>query len=92
MSTGATTCIVGTVARYLLHHVHAAEDCGVAFASFKGDDSPLRKQAATASCLSGGHAIWWTVEAATERDALAMLPWYVAERTTAIRVAEVQIP
>ena len=80
------------MARYLLHHVHAAGDCGVAFASFKGDESPLRRKAALASCLSGGHEIWWTVEAATESEALAMLPFYVAERTTAIRVAEVRIP
>lgn len=80
------------MARYLLHHVHDAADCGVAFASFKSDESPLRRTAALASCLSGGHEIWWTVEATTESEALAMLPSYVAERTTAIRVAEVRIP
>ena len=41
---------------------------------------------------SGGHAIWWTVEAATEDDALRLLPLYVAERTTATSVSEVEIP
>jgi hypothetical protein len=80
------------VTRYLLHHVHSPEDCGVAFASFKGHDSPLRRQTTLASCVSGGHAIWWTVEALSETDALALLPRYVAERTTAIPVGEVQIP
>jgi hypothetical protein len=80
------------MARYLLHHVHDAGDCGVAFASFKGHDSPLRREVTIASCLSGGHEIWWTVEALTEKDALALLPFYVAERTTATRVGEVQIP
>ena len=62
------------------------------FASFKGHESPLRRRPTLASCVSGGHAIWWTVEAASEKDALALLPFYVAERTTAIRVSEVQIP
>ena len=62
------------------------------FASFRGHDSPLRRQATLASCISGGHAIWWTVEAASEEDALRLLPFYVAERTTATRVGEVRIP
>ena len=62
------------------------------FASFKGHESPLRRQVTLASCRSGGHAIWWTVEAASEADALALLPYYVAERTTATHVSEVEIP
>ena len=78
--------------RYLLHHSHEPNECGVVFASFRGHGSPLRHQATLASCRSGGHAIWWTVEAATEQDALALLPAYVADRTTATRVNEVQIP
>jgi hypothetical protein len=45
-----------------------------------------------ASCRSGGHAIWWTVDAASEEGALRLLPSYVAERTTAARVSEVDIP
>jgi hypothetical protein len=32
------------------------------------------------------------VEAATEQDALALLPFYVAERTTTSRVNEIHIP
>jgi hypothetical protein len=77
---------------YLLHHRHEPNECGAVFASFKGYQSPLRHQSTLASCRSGGHAIWWTVEAPSEADALALLPEYVARRTTAARVSEVQIP
>ena len=80
------------MAHYLLHHHHEAHECGTVFASFKGHDSPLRHLPTLASCRSGGHAIWWTVEASSEADALALLPEYVARRTTAARVSEVQIP
>ena len=62
------------------------------FASFKGHHSPLRHQPTLASCRTGGHAIWWTVEADSEADALALLPYYVARRTTLTPVSEVQIP
>ena len=80
------------MARYLLEHRHQPNECGVVFAAFKGHDSPLRERPALASCRSGGHAIWWTVEADTEDEALALLPRYVAERTTVSRVSEVEIP
>jgi hypothetical protein len=80
------------MARYLLHHHHEPDECGVVFASFKGHGSPLRRQPTLASCRTGGHAIWWTVEAGSEEDALQLLPYYVAERTTVTRVSEVQIP
>lgn len=80
------------MSRYLLQHRHEPRECGVVFASFKGDASPLRHRATLASCGSGGHAIWWTVDADTEAEALALLPQYVAERTTATRVGEVEIP
>jgi hypothetical protein len=78
--------------RYLLQHRHEPNDCGVVFASFKGHKSPLRHRPTLASCRSGGHAIWWTVEAATEEQALGLLPFYVAQRTTATSVSEVDIP
>jgi len=80
------------MSRYLLHHRHEPHECGVVFAAFKGHQSPLRRQATLASCRSGGHAIWWTVEAASEEEALALLPFYVAARTTAVSVSEVEIP
>ena len=76
---------------YLLHHRHEPRECGVAFAAFRGFESPLRHKATLASCRSGGHSIWWTVEATSEENALELLPFYVAERTTATPVSEVQI-
>jgi hypothetical protein len=78
--------------RYLLQHQHQPRECGPVFASFKGYESPLRHEATLASCRSGGHAIWWTVEAESEAAALRLLPAYVAQRTTAARVNEVEIP
>jgi hypothetical protein len=80
------------MARYLLHHRHEPAECGVVFTSFKGHDSPLRHRPTVASCCTGGHEIWWTVEADGEDDALALLPYYVATRTTITGVSEVQIP
>jgi hypothetical protein len=80
------------MALYLLHHRHDPSECGVVFASFKGHASPLRRRPTLASCRSGGHEIWWPVDGATEADALGLLPFYVAERTTATSVSEVDIP
>jgi hypothetical protein len=83
---------VYSMSRYVLHHRHEPHECGAVFASFKGHESPLRHRATLASCRSGGHAIWWTVDAASEADALEQLPYYVAERATATSVSEVEIP
>jgi hypothetical protein len=80
------------MSRYLLQHRHQPRECGVVFASFKGHRSPLRHRPTLASCRSGGHAIWWTVDAESEADALELLPYYVAARTTVARVNEVEIP
>ncbi len=82
----------GSMPSYMLQHSHEPRECGVVFASFKGHESPLRHRATFASCSSGGHAIWWTVDAANEQEALALLPFFVAERTTVSKVSEVQIP
>jgi hypothetical protein len=78
--------------RFLIHHRHEPRECGVAFASFKGHESPLRHRAALASCAFGGHAIWWSVDAAGETEALGLLPFFIAERATATRVDDVEIP
>jgi hypothetical protein len=83
---------LASIPRFLLHHHHAPDDCGAAFAAFRGHASPLRHAGATASCLHGGHDVWWTVEAAGTDEALALLPRFVAERTTATRVDDVVIP
>jgi hypothetical protein len=80
------------MASFLLHHRHEPRECGIAFASFKGHASPLRGRAATSSCLSGGHELWWLVEAAGAEEALALLPHYVARRCDAIPIREVHIP
>ncbi len=78
--------------RYLLHHTHRSDECGVAYAAWKGYDSPLRRRSTFASCLEGGHAVWWNVEAADGRCALDLVPPFVAIRTTATEVSEVVIP
>jgi hypothetical protein len=78
--------------RYLLHHRHEPEQCGVAFAAFKGHPSPLRHVATVASCLTGGHDIWWLVDALDPDQALAQLPFFVAERSTVTEIREVHIP
>jgi hypothetical protein len=80
------------MSHYLLEHHHTPTECGAVFASFKGHDSPLRHQLTLASCRSGGHRIWWTVDAASEEEALRQLPFFVADRTTVLPVNEVQIP
>ena len=78
--------------QYLLHHKHHPSECSVAFACFKGHSSPLRHKTTFASCLYGGHAIWWLINASGPDDALDLLPFFVAQRSTAVEVREVQIP
>jgi hypothetical protein len=78
--------------RFLVHHRHERHECGVAFTSFKGTESALRHQPALASCAFGDHAIWWTVDARDEQDALGRLPFFVAARSTVTRVADIVIP
>jgi hypothetical protein len=78
--------------RFRLHHHHEARECRVVFAAWKGVASPLRHRATVASCASGGHEIWWDLDAESADEALAHLPRYVAERTRAIRTGEVEIP
>lgn len=77
---------------FLLHHQHAPRECAATFASWAGFDSPLRHGRAPSTCLAGGHGLWWQVEAASRQEALALLPSFVAARTTAIEVREVDIP
>jgi hypothetical protein len=69
------------MSRYLLQHQHMPDECGVVFASFKGHQSSLRHRATLASCRSGGHAVWGTVEADNEKGALRLLPFFVASGT-----------
>jgi hypothetical protein len=92
MSPHAPRAKLAHMPRFLIHHHHAPRECGVVFTAFKGHESPLRHQSTLASCAFGGHAIWWSVEANSETEALGLLPFYVAERATATRVGEVEIP
>jgi hypothetical protein len=77
---------------FLLHHRHTAAECGAAFAAWTGFDSPLRHRRAPSTCLSGDHSVWWQVSAADAAHALALLPRFVAERTTLTVVRDVEIP
>jgi hypothetical protein len=77
---------------FLLHHRHAPDECGVAFVAWKGFASRLRHRPAASDCLFGGHAIWWRVEETDADAALALLPRYVAERTSVTEIREVTIP
>ena len=92
MSARACAGNIRSMARYLLRHRHQPRERGVVFASFEGHQSPLRDQAALASCHIGGHEIWWTVQAETDADAARLLSFYVAQRTTVTRVGDVQVP
>jgi hypothetical protein len=78
--------------RFLIHHRHDAYECAAAFAAWKGFASPLRRETTIASCLAGGHEIWWEVTASGEGAALAHVPPYVAERSEAIPVSDVRVP
>lgn len=78
--------------RFLLHHRHQPAECAAAYAAWKGFDSPLRHRVAIGSCLTGGHEVWWDLEAADHESALELLPRYVAQRTDATRIARIDIP
>ena len=80
------------MALFLLEHRHQPDECAVAFAAWKGFDSPLRQRAVLCSCRSGGHRLWFVVPAAAAESALVQLPRYVAARCVAIDVGEVTIP
>ena len=92
MSGGAGARGLQRMFRYLLHHQHGRRSAASCSPPSRGSESALRHQQTLASCAFGGHAIWWVVEAASEEDALALLPFYVAERATATRVSPVEIP
>lgn len=82
----------GQVPTFILFHEHRPEECRIAIAAWKGYGSPLRGSHPLGSCASGGHRLWWTVEAADAASALAQLPSYVALRAVAEEVREVPIP
>jgi hypothetical protein len=77
---------------YLLHHRHDPSECPAAYAAWRGFSSDLRHRSAASDCLLGGHAIWWGVTAADPDAALALLPPYVAARTTVTEIRSITIP
>ena len=77
---------------FLLQHRHEPGECESAFAAWRSFDSPLRGGSAPSTCLAGGHAIWWFVEAPDEAGALALLPEFVASRTEVTTVRYVEVP
>ncbi len=81
-----------SMAQFLLDHRHDPSECAVAFAAWKGFDSPLRDTRALCSCPTGGHRLWFVVDAPDPEMALGQLPPYVAHRTEAVPVTEVTIP
>jgi hypothetical protein len=76
----------------MLSHAHRPAECAIAIAAWKGFSSPLRHSRPLGSCASGGHRVWWTVEARDCTAALAQLPAYVADRTVVDDVREIPIP
>jgi hypothetical protein len=80
------------MSRFLLHHRHEPQECGVAFAAWKGHDSPLRGQETFGTCRAGGHEIWWLVDAASTDEALGQLPYFLGQRTTAAEISAIAIP
>jgi hypothetical protein len=77
---------------FLLLHQHEPHECAAAFAAWQGFSSPLRHHPVPSSCLTGGHGLWWRVEAGDPREALELLPRFVAERTRPVQIREVDIP
>jgi hypothetical protein len=92
MNQGVRESRLQTMPFFLLHHRHDPAECAAAFAAWKGFDSPLRHRLAPSTCLAGGHALWWSVEAPDLSAALALLPGFVAERTHPTEVRNVPIP
>ena len=92
MSGKGHTARLRAMPLFLLQHQHSPAECAAAFAAWLGFDSPLRGGAAASTCLEGGHALWWQVQAADRHAALALLPSYLAHRTHVIPVHDVVIP
>ncbi len=78
--------------KFVLTHTHGPDECAVSVASWRGFVSPLRHGRPLGSCAHGGHCVWWTVDATDEAAALSLLPDYVARRTVAAEVREVNLP
>jgi hypothetical protein len=92
MIRGRRSRKLAAMPEFILHHQHEPHECAAAFAAWTGFESPLRGHAAASTCLSGGHALWLRVQAKDIGSALALLPRYLAERTTPTEIREIRIP
>jgi hypothetical protein len=92
MNPGGFASKIPPMPYFLLNHTHQPHECAAAFAAWQGFDSPLRHGRVPSSCLAGGHGLWWRVNASDQAGALALLPRFVAERTVAVSVRDVEIP
>jgi hypothetical protein len=84
--------ILRRMALFLLHSQHHETECRAMYAAWRGFESPLGHSAPWATCLWGGHEVWWETEAEDETAALRHLPPFVAERSRAIRVTRARLP
>ena len=82
MAGGAPAPILYGMPQYLLHHRHDARECLIAFAAWKGHESPLRHRLTLAS---RARAVMRSVDRrGRERGGgLGLLPIYLANRTEA---------
>ena len=80
------------MATYLLHHRHRPDECEAAFAAWQGFASALRGSRALSTCLEGGHELWWIIPARDPAAVIDLVPRFLAERSSVIRVREVAIP
>lgn len=80
------------MAFFLIHSRHQEAECPATYAAWRGFESPLRRSAPYATCLWGGHEVWWETEAESQAAALRQLPTFVAERSRAIRVMKASLP
>jgi hypothetical protein len=82
----------GPVRTFILSHRHRPDECRIAIAAWRAFDSPLRGGHPYGSCITGGHGVWWIVEAVDAEGALGQLPPYVAARTAVEEVRAVPLP
>lgn len=83
--------VTAVMPTFILAHTHDQDECRVVYAAWRGYDSPLRGLDAMASCATGDHRMYWTVEAGSAGEAMQQLPPYLAERTHASEVRRVAI-
>ena len=84
--------ILDHMALFLLHSRHHDTECRATYAAWRGFESPLGRSGPWATCLWGGHELWWETEAEDETAALGHLPPFVAQRSRAIRVTRARLP